>query len=136
MIYNLYQYLVDEFPDETIYVNARMPQQGTSVIPDRNILIQESGGNVQPVTEFTEKSFQLLARDATIPGARELAWLFFEELSSRFGLILPLVSVGGIVYNEIQSAAIMPIQEPYFIGNDEEGRAEFTTNYIVRYTRE
>lgn len=134
MIYNLVQYLRTQFPAETFYPNERPPEVAGIIIPDRNTLIKETGGPIQAWTGYTEGSFQVLSRDLDPPHARELAYLVFDEINvGRFGLPLPVVTVNGIVYNEITSAQITAIQRPQSIGADEEGRSIFSTNYKVIY---
>ena len=132
MIYQLVQYLRNTFPAETIYINERPP---ASVTPDRNMLVKETGGIPQPWTRYTESSIQIISRDVDTPKARVLARMIFTNITDRFGLILPVATVDGIVYNQVQSAQITAIQEPESIGADDEGRSLFSTNYKVIYTR-
>lgn len=135
MIYQFIQYLKTEFPAELIYTNERILISGQTVIPDRNILIIETGGPPQPWTKYTEKSIQIICRDSATPKTRKLAWDIFNNITDRFGLQLPLATVDGIIYNSIQSAQITAIQEPQSIGADKEGRSRFSTNYKIIYNR-
>ena len=94
-----------------------------------------SGSQSLPVRESINKGkFQIIARDFATPDAKKLAWDVYTELTSRFGLILPVAIVNGITYNAIDSAQINGIQTPYNLGADEEGRTEFTTNYKIIFT--
>jgi len=135
MFYNFVQYLRDEFPAELIYSNGRIKIAGQTVIPDRNILVNESGGGEQPWTQYAQPTVQIITRDFAVTDARKLAWDIYKKISSKFGQQFPLATVDGIVYNAIQSAQITGIQEPFNLGADDEGRFEFTTNYKIIYNR-
>ncbi len=135
MFYNFIQYLRDEFPAETIYSNGRILIAGQTVIPDRNLLVNESGGGEQPWTQYSQPTVQIIARDFAVTDARKLAWDIYNKISSKFGQQFPLATVDGIVYNAIQSAQITGLQEPFNLGPDIEGRYEFTTNYKIIYNR-
>lgn len=131
MIYNLVELLRNQFPTETIYANGRVLIAGQESIPDRNILVNETGGNEKPWILYHEPTYQIITRDKDAPKARKLAFDVFEFLTSRFGLILPAITVDGTVYPDIQTAQISAIQIPYNLGADSEGRIEYTTNYKI-----
>lgn len=135
MIYNLVEYLKNEFPTELFYTNTRIKTATQTVIPDRNALIKETGGPEKPWIQFVRKTVQILTRDKIDPKARKLAWDIYKKITSRFGLILPAVAVDGVNYPEIQTCQISAIQEPYPLGADESGRIEYTTNYEILYRR-
>ena len=136
MIYNFVEYLMTEFPAETFFVNTRTPIAGAETIPDRNTLIRETGGPETPWFGYVQKSLQILTRDKSTPLVRKLAWDIYEKIQSVFGLILPAVTVGGTIYPAIQVAQISSIQQPYCLGDDGEGRMEFTENFKCIYRRE
>lgn len=136
MIYNLVEYLRAEFPAEIIYTNARTPIGIDEEIADRCSLIRETGGPEQPWTGYVEKTAQILSRDKDTPKARKLAWDIYNKIQSIFGLILPAATIDGIVYPAIQTAQMSSIQQPYCLGDDGEGRMEFTTNFKIIYRRE
>lgn len=135
MIYNFVQYLKDEFPTELFYTNIRVLIAGQESIPDRNVLVKETGGLEKPWFKYIEKTVQIISRDIDTPLARKLSWSIHENVTSRFGLILPFVAVNGINYPEVQTCQISAIQEPYCLGDDGNGRIEFTTNYKLIYRR-
>ena len=135
MFYNFVQYLRDEFPAELIYSNGRILIAGQTVIPDRNLLVNESGGGEQPWTQYASPTVQIISRDIDTTKARKLAWDVYEKITSKFGQQFPIATVDGIVYNAIQSAQITGLQQPYNLGADDEGRFEFTTNYKIIYNR-
>jgi len=125
MIYNLVQYLRTKFPDETFYINGRY---GTSM-PDRNVVVRETGGTETPWFRFSEPTVQILVRDKSLPGSRELVFNIFEELTSRFGEVLPAIVIGSATYPAIQIAQISALQKPFCLGADEQGRTEWTVNF-------
>lgn len=135
MIYNLVQYLKNEFPSETIYTNSRIKLATDETIPDRCINVQEAPGTESPWIQDVDMAVQIICRDDTTPSARKLAWDIYEKLESRFGLILPVVAVGGVNYPEIQTAQISANQQPYLLDVDSQGRTEFVTNYKIMYRR-
>lgn len=130
MIYNFTQLLKDQFPSETIYTNGRLSIGGAE-IPDRNLLVNESGGVERPWIRTKTATVQIIARDRDTVACRDLAYDVFNFLTSRFGLLLPSVIVGGLTYPEFKSAQITAIQLPYNLGSDEEGRIEYSTNYEI-----
>lgn len=136
MIYNFVQYLEDEFPSELIYTNTRLLISGQEYIPDRNVLVKETGGAEKPWIKYVEKTVQILTRDVDSPKSRKLAWDIYQNITSRFGLVLPAAAVDGVNYPEIQTSQISALQEPYCLGADDSGRIEFTTNYKIIYKRD
>lgn len=131
MIYNFVQLLRDQFPSELFFANARSAPVGHSNVPDRCVLVRETGGPTQPWSKYRSTTVQIIARSKDTVLSRELAHSIFKFLDSRFGLVLPSVVVNGITYDEVQTAQISAIQLPYDLGFDEEGRNEYTTNYQV-----
>ena len=133
MIYNLVQYLKDEFPTEMFYANLYVDTVGGMPIPDRMSLIRETGGTETPWFRFVRKLVQIISRDFDAPKARELAFSIYEELTSRFGLVLPAVTVNGTAYPEVQIPQISANQQPYCLGSDETGRTTFSCNYQILF---
>ncbi len=131
MIYNLTQLLRTQFPTETVYVNGRVVKTGQSSVPNRNLLVMETGGTEKPWVKYQVLTAQVIARDVDAPRARALAYSVFTFLTSRFGLELPQVTVGGTVFPKVVTAQISAIQVPYNLGPDEEGRVEYVCNYQV-----
>lgn len=131
MVYNLTKHLRDKLPAETIYTGQRVKTAGQSVIPARCLLVKESGGTEGPWTQYQVLTVQIIARDVDGPKARALAYLVYDELQGRFGLLLPQATVDGVVHGQVKTAQISAIQVPYDLGPDEEGRTEYVTNYQI-----
>lgn len=133
MIFNLGEYLSLAFPAETIYVNERIVISPATKILDRNVLIQETGGPEKRVVK--NPSVQIICRDKSPVNARELAYLIYNKLQStnliggRFGVVLPAVTVRGILYPAVQTYQISAINVPQTLGKDGEGRSEFSLNF-------
>ena len=135
IFYNFVQYLRDQFPAETIYVSVRQKLATQESVPDRNILVRATGGINQPWFHFNQPTIQVITRDVDSPNALEMANNIFEDLQTRIGLLLPAITVNGILYPAVQTAQISAIQSPSIIGVDDNGRVEYTTNYQI-YLRE
>jgi hypothetical protein len=135
MIYQFVNYLKTTFPTEIIYTNGRIKLAGQQEIPDRNVLVMETGGTEKPWCQRDNATIQILSRDFDVTKSRKLAYDIFEDITSRFGLILPGVTVAGTAYPDLQVSQISAIQLPYCLGADEAGRIEYTTNYQIYFVR-
>lgn len=126
IVYNLKQFLNSELPSEKVYVG---PLRGE--IPDRTIQLIPSGGVPQAWYQYVTESIQIMVRDIDGPSTFKLAKDVYNILNNRFGLILPANTVGTVVYPEIQTAQISANQLPGYIGDDDNGRAMYSTNYRI-----
>jgi hypothetical protein len=135
MIYQLRQYLEDNLPNENIYANLMINVSTDDFIPDRMVLLSESPSTTQPRTLWTNKGLQVITRDIDAVKARKLAWDVMALLDEKFSLTINSVAVDGNVYPAIEISQISANGEPQSIGEDEESRAEFTTNYRILYRR-
>jgi hypothetical protein len=131
MIYNFVEYLKTELPTEKIFTNTKEIQ-----VPERCVFVKENGGDIQPWVGYTQKMIQIITRDIDAVRARELSYSVKNKLHDKFGLILPAVTVNGSLYDSLQSAQITAEQEPQSIGYDENGNAEYSTNYKIIFRRD
>jgi len=132
MIYNLVQYLRDSI-SETIYTN-NVFKTGAS-LPQRYILVRETGSSIKPVSRFLIATIQVLTVDKSSPMARSLAYQVYDLIKEKFGEVLPSVTVGGETFNSVKTTQITAIQLPFDLGvNKETGLVEFTTNYTIYYS--
>ncbi len=131
MIYNFAQLLRAQFPTEVVYVDGRVKLAGQASIPARCLLVIDTGGVEKPWILRQTATVQVMARDVDAPGARKLAHDVFNFVTSRFGLILPQVTVKGTVHPQVSTAQISATQMPYDLGPDEDGRFEYVTNYEI-----
>jgi len=125
MIYNLHEYL-ENMTTEKIYSNVKQITFPDKSVPDRIVLIQERGAVKKAWLRYTEQSIQVMCRDIDNVKARELAYTIYELLDNRFGLVLPAVTVGTVIYPEFKTAQITASSTPQTLGVDESGRSEFT----------
>lgn len=135
MIYNLVQYLKNQFSTETIYCNQIVKKSTQDIIPDRKVLVKESpSGQFQMKTKFIQQSIQVIVFDIDIVKSRELIYNIFNEISDRNGLLLPAVTVNSVLYPQLETACTKAMQTPYSLGFDESGLFVWTVNFIVKYT--
>ena len=103
--------------------------------PDRCQVVLESGGG-KPYFDLPkriDKAIQVISRAKTYFNARDDAWEIYDALITNHpygsaGWALPIVIVG----KEYVAHVIEAISDPQYIGQDEEGRFEFSTNYIFK----
>jgi hypothetical protein len=133
MIYNLYQYLKNEFPTEKFYINQFGNKFPDEEIPDRAALITETGGIPALRLLGNEPTVQILNRDIDQVKSRSFAWLIYNKLHGRFGLTLPSISVSGELYGELMTSQINALVIPQCIGADDNGLIEWSTNYHIIY---
>ena len=133
MIYNLVAFLRAAFPAEVIYCNTREATIGQEAVPDRCILVREDGGGPGVWAKISIPTAQVITRAMDSPSARKMAYDIFEAINSRFGLILPAITVDSVLYPAIHTAQISAIQRPYCLGKDDESRTEYTNNYQVYF---
>jgi hypothetical protein len=131
LIYNFVQYLRSEYPTETVYANEEKATDSQGVIPDRRVIMKETGGVETPWVGFRRQTVQLLIRDVDHPKARYFAYTLYNKINSVFGLVLPIITVDGNVFAEIETAQITSIQLPQSMGRDENGRSVFVFNLTV-----
>lgn len=127
IIYNLKKYLENEFPGESFRIGMDNND------PDRVVYISDFGGTETPWFEYHAKSIQVITRDADTPKAHKLSLDIYDKLNRKFGLILPSNTIDAIVYPQIQTAQLSGNALPGYIGEDDNGRHEFSTNYRLIY---
>lgn len=133
MIYNLHKYLENQFPAETLFVNITSKIYPNAIIPDRCVLLKEISGTEGAYYRFKEKSVQIITQDIDDVKSRKLAYDVYGKLHGIFGLELPTVTVGGVVYPAIDIPEAKGAVLPQSIGMDEEGRVQYSTTYIFYY---
>jgi hypothetical protein len=129
VIYNIFDYLENELPGESIYINLYGNTYPQTEIPDRSIHIQETGGSETAWFQFKTLTLQIIAKDIDGPNARELIYSVDNVLNNKFGLELPSISVNGVLYPGFKIGQISSISRPQSIGLDDNNRAIFSSNY-------
>ena len=135
MIYQFVAWLETFFPNETIYSNVRLPIGSAQSIPDRCVLVRETGGEERRVIDVP--TVQVLVRDLSVTAVKRFAQQIYDTIQStagiggRFGQVLPSVTVDGVTYPQIQTAQISSLALPESIGTDQNGRNEFSMNFQI-----
>ena len=126
MIYNLQQYLIANLA--TILFVSNGYQQDTI---DNAVMLSEGGGIPNPQIDRKDYAIQVMSRAKDKPKSRKLSMDVYSLINKKFGLLLPLASVDGESFPAVKTWKITAIALPGFIGNDENGRPLFSTNYTV-----
>lgn len=98
--------------------------------PKTHVGILESGGGaVNPfLPDSVEKLVQVLVRAKTYFTARDLSYLIFDFLKSKQNITMPVIGGG----TEYRANFIEALNVPQYIGQNENGLYEFSTNFIFR----
>jgi hypothetical protein len=135
MIYQLANDLRINFPGEIIVPNKKAAISPSYVLPDRLTRLYEYSGKTEPRTRFTVQPLNILCRDIDPAKARKLSYDIFEYLNDKFSVTLSGVTVDGVLYPNIFILQISGNAPPSLLGEDDNGRSEFTTNYRIIYRR-
>lgn len=126
MIYNLLQYLIINLA--TIAFVSNGFQQDTI---DNAVNVSEGGGIPDPQIDRKDFVIQVMSRAKDKPKARKLSYDVYNLINKKFGLTLPSDTVDGESFPAVKTWKITAVALPGFIGNDENGRPLFSTNYTV-----
>lgn len=131
--------------DRTTFVVGTTLQVGhrPQEAPDRcNVILESVGGSPdfdQP--DRVDKIFQIISRSerpghATTEGvwdARDDAWEIFNALTGNVaGVIKSAQWTLPVVDGSYIAMIIEAMNDPMYIGRDEDGRFEYSTNYLVK----
>lgn len=129
MIYNLVQYLITELATLNFVANGWMVNS-----PQNSILVKQSGGDVKHFYERSDWRVQILSRAENIVISKEQIELVYAKLKNKFGLLLPEITVNGIVFAAVKTYQISPIQVPSYLGVDEMNLEMWVFNSIITTT--
>lgn len=100
--------------------------------PDRCILVGESGGGspnyYMAFVGMADVNIQVLARGMSYFEARDDCWAVYNALSGTSNWNMPAVGSGP----DYLAMVVEAISTPAYIGQDENGRYEFSVNFIFR----
>lgn len=133
MIFNLGQFVKNQFPGETIYTNQKHRILTDEIIADRIVNLQESPGTLNQKTNWTQRRVQVYVRDVDSVTANELIFNLYDYLKDRNGCILPAVTVNSILYPAIHTGQIAAEQTPGYSATDQNGRVEMVFNLIIQF---
>lgn len=118
---------------ETGFVMGKTLQVGHRLqsAPDRHILVSESGGgDPNPYSpDMMNVNIQIISRGKTYFEAEEDIFYVYRMLHATFGWVL--MNVDGVAPDYLVNV-IEAIQTPYYLGEDENRRHEFTCNFIFK----
>ena len=101
--------------------------QGT--IDACDVILESAGGTVFPeLPERADIIFQVLSRAKTYFTARARAWAIYDAIYRDW----TLGSAGWALGITHEIMALEPLAPPQYIGQDEKGRYEFSTNYLMK----
>jgi hypothetical protein len=124
--YNLKRYLKDTFPTEKFYLNFKYNTFPDNAVENRCITITEGSGTEGAWFKKKDEICNILVRDNDQVLSRQLAYLIYNKLHGRFGLILPAENVDGEYFPSMQIAQISSQNVPQCLGEDDNGRTEYT----------
>ena len=129
----MFQEIVTFISNQTGFTIGTTLQAGhrLATAPDRCVLVAESGGGAT-VPELPDRAdflIQALSRAKTYFDARDDVWTVYTALHGTAGWNMPNISGSGDDYIAwmVEALAI-----PQYIGQDVDGRFEFSVNFIFR----
>jgi hypothetical protein len=98
--------------------------------PDRCQVIQEPTGSplIGQIKDRIDKTIQIISRAKEYQEASDDAWEIFNAIHGTFGWTLS----GYLSAREYLCEVIEANSDPQYIGKDDNGRFEFSTNYIFK----
>jgi hypothetical protein len=131
----MFQEIVTFIAGQTGFVIGSTLQAGhrLATAPDRCVLIAESGGGAT-VPELPDRAdflIQALSRAKTYFEARDDAWTVYTELTKGWaaGWNMPILTGSG---DDYIAWTVDALAIPQYIGQDVDGRFEFSVNFIFR----
>lgn len=125
MIYNLAKYLRNKFTTEKIFANGRFEP-----IPDRNVLVTDTGGTGSPFIRRDSATAQIQTQDIDSAKALKLAEDIREYLDGKWSIEFPAITVDGNTYPKIKVGQIRALQRPYLLTT-----GLYVTNYQIIFQR-
>lgn len=95
-------------------------------------LIENGGPADFDLPYRTDMMLQVYTRGETIDQARTDAWAVYDAIQGTSGWTIGPEVSGGQAYKIWSIAALA---KPLYIGEDEKGAHEFSTNYLIRVSR-
>ncbi len=134
MIKEFAEWLVTRVPGLTIGGNLQVPNRAQDA-PVRCHTLLDSGGPADPDLPYREDArYQIVTRGATAMEARDDARAIYDAICGQSGsgwTVGPLVS-GGQRY---KIWSIGALAKPQYLGTDEAGGFEYSTNYLITASR-
>ena len=125
MIFNLSKYVSDGtgIVPWTNGIDPTLDNQGLQLI--------QTGGQDKSRGLKVDRTVQFISAEVSRVKAYQTITTVYEFLKNRFIVALPEVTVDSIVYPAVRVAQFIPIQEPGYIGTDENGLHQWSVNIQV-----
>jgi len=114
LIFNLVEYLKVNLPTLTFVCNGWI--EGSS---ETSINVTQTGGEPQHFFDRTDWTVQIMSRAKTNVDSKVNIESVYSLLKNKYGLTLPTVTVDSVIYAEIKTYQISPLQIPEYLGMDE-----------------
>lgn len=125
MIFNLVKYLRDSLPALTFISIA------DNVDSDEGTIVTDTGGVSDHNFDKKDFAIQLMTKSKSLPSCQQDSTTIYNLLENVFNLTLPTVTVNSVVYPEIRTYRLVPVQTPGYIGVDSNGLHMYSFNIIV-----
>jgi hypothetical protein len=129
MIYNLAQYLRDNLAGLVIVVNGF----SQDTVADANCLNLGSGFE-QPWFDRQDTLVTVYSRAISGPTAYYQNNKIYDLIKKRYGIILPAITVDGVIYPEVKTWAIRPVNRPQYAYDDDEKRPTYMFSVDITTT--
>jgi hypothetical protein len=126
MIYNLFEFLKAQFPAYVFIVDGWENDD-----PVESNLIKQTGGDVAHWYDRQDFTVQFMSRSKSKVQAKQRADAVFTFLRNRFGCILPETTVESVFYPALTAAQISPLQNPGYIGSDQNRDHMYSVNFQI-----
>ena len=129
MLKEISEWLVTKLPTLTIGGNLQVGWHDIGAPVRCHTLTETGGPGDWYIDGKIDCTIQVTTRAATYQNARDDAWQIYNLLQGTAGWQIPALVSGGQAY---MAMSIEALAAPQFLGFDEKGAFEFTTNYIFR----
>lgn len=127
MIYNLVEYLETELPALVFTSNGWLPDT-----QEEALTVIENGGETIPVINRKNYAIQILSRANSKTVARANIYTVFNQLNERYTtLVLPAVTVDGILFPAVNTYQILANQIPGYIGSSDSNLEMYSVNFRI-----
>lgn len=127
MVYNLIDYIATS-TSFSISLSANGFHAGSE---ETCVSVSIGGGDEQPWFNRQDIRIHFMSRSLNRDTAFKNCVTVYDMVKKQYGLTLPSVTVGGVVYPEVKTWAIRPQLPPQYVGDDQEGRAMFSSTVEI-----
>lgn len=126
MIYNLAAFIESRIPGIVLVCDDFTPAS-----PEECTLIRDTGGTASHDLPREDRMVQCLSRFFDKRAGKSAIDSVYALLRQQFHITLPEVTLDGVTHPAVVAWRILPMQTPTYIGDDENGKALHTVNFIV-----